>query len=681
MKKIIIGALSITLLATGFDTNAQKTTPKKPNIIFILTDDLGVGDVGVFFQNQRAKANNRSEPFTLTPQLDQMAANGAILANSYCAAPVCAPSRASILTGQSQGHANVRDNQFDKALADTYTLGNVFQKIGYATIAIGKWGLQGTGKTENWPAHPLNRGFDQYYGYMRHGDGHEHYPKEGIYRGKKQVWDNRTEVSAGLDNCYTGDLFTARAKEYIIKQQQAKPNQPFLMYLAYDTPHAVLELPTGPYPQGGGLNGGLKWIGKPGEMINTANGKPDSWMDPAYANATYDDDKNPATAEVPWPDTYKRYATSTKRIDAEVGDLLQLLADLKIDDNTLVVFSSDNGPSIESYLKQPYQADFFNAFGTFDGIKRDVLEGGMRMPVIAQWKNHIKPGSVVKQPNISYDWLPTFLDAAQIVAPAISDGVSILPSLLGKEAQNNRILYSEYFEGGKTPSYEEYAQNNRGRLRKQMQFLRKDDIVGIRYNIQSADDDFELYDVNSDPQERNNLASNSKYVNLQKEFKASALQMRRADTDAKRPYDTAYIPSVDVAKPLEGWTAKTYTSTALWVPNVSTLKPVKTSITNGFGALKSKEKIIGYTGYIKVPVDGEYKITFKTDGKAMLRLHQMQLFDADRGYASGTELKTSLKLKAGYHPIQIVLKNAQNNSLSWRIENSIGAQQGITYWH
>ncbi|MEO6914623.1 MAG: sulfatase-like hydrolase/transferase, partial [Chitinophagaceae bacterium] len=375
---------------------------KKPNIILILTDDLGYGDIGVFFQNQRARNKDRSEPWTSTPNLDKMAAQGAMLMQHYCAAPVCAPSRASLLTGLSQGHVNVNDNQFDKALQDNYTMGNVLQMSGYATAAIGKWGLQGDKRWDKdgdkWLGQPLNRGFDYFYGYMRHNDGHEHYPKEGLYSGRKEVYENKTEVSAGLDKCYTGDLWTAAAKNWIINHEQTKATQPFFMYLAYDIPHAVLELPTQAYPAGGGLKGGVQWLGKPGQMINTASGTIDSWTHPDYEKATFDNDKNTNTPETAWPAMYKRYATSVRRIDDAVGDLLKLLADLKIDDNTLVVFTSDNGPSIESYLRSPndnYKADFFNSFGPFDGIKRDVLEGGERMPTIARWPGTIPSKKIV----------------------------------------------------------------------------------------------------------------------------------------------------------------------------------------------------------------------------------------------------------------------------------------------
>jgi arylsulfatase A-like enzyme len=172
------------------NNTAKTSKPQKPNIIFIMTDDLGYGDLGVLFQNQRAKDNASGTPREFTPNLDRMAAEGAVMPHHYSAAPVCAPSRASFLLGRSQGHANVRDNQFDKALGNNLTVASALRKAGYATAAIGKWGLQGReGKAPNWTAHPLNRGFDYFLGYIRHRDGHEHYPKEGLYRGKKEVYE------------------------------------------------------------------------------------------------------------------------------------------------------------------------------------------------------------------------------------------------------------------------------------------------------------------------------------------------------------------------------------------------------------------------------------------------------------------------------------------------------------
>ena len=480
----------------------------KPNIIFILCDDLGYGDVGVFYQNQRATLKDRSVPFFTTPHIDTLARDGVKLMQHYCAAPVCAPSRASLLTGLTQGHANVRDNQFDKALADTHTLGSVLRQAGYTTAAIGKWGLQGSakpggteadeeGSASLWPAYPTKRGFDFYFGYVRHKDGHFHYPKED----QREVWENNREISAGLDLCYTTDLFTARAKKWIAEQTAAQPQKPFFLYIAYDTPHAKLQNPPCAYPAGGGLDGGVQWLGKTGAMLNTSTGTMDGWMHPDYTNATWDNDRNPATMEAAWPDVQKRYANDVRRIDDGVGDLLQLLQDLKIADNTLIVFTSDNGPSIESYLKENYQPTFFRGFGPFTGIKRDTLEGGEREPTLARWPQKIPAGRVDEHPSGQWDWLATFADVAGVPALAGSDGVSLVPSLTGRGEQKTGTLYVEYFQNGKTPSYPVFAPARRGKVRGQMQSIYLDGFKGIRYDVKSAEDNFAIFDLAKDPQE------------------------------------------------------------------------------------------------------------------------------------------------------------------------------------
>jgi arylsulfatase A-like enzyme len=682
MKFIVSLILIVTLLGNYANSQVRNGVAiKKPNIIFIITDDLGYGDVGVYFQKQRAKNNDPSKPWTSTPNLDKMASQGAMLMHHYCAAPVCAPSRASILTGLSQGHANVRDNQFDKDLADNYTMGNVMQKAGYATAAIGKWGLQGDKRWskdgDKWPAHPLNRGFDYYYGYMRHNDGHEHYPKEGVYEGRKEVWENRTEVSEGLDKCYTGDLWTAAAKKWIIQHKKSKQGaEPFFMYLAYDIPHAVLELPTQPYPAGGGLHGGMQWIGKPGHMINTATGTPDTWTHPDYANATYDDDNDKATPEVPWPDTYKRYATSTRRIDDGVGDLLKLLADLNIDSNTLVVFTSDNGPSIESYLPAPhvpYRANFFNSFGPFDGIKRDVLEGGERMPVIVRWPGYIPAQKVINTPSISYDWLPTFTAAAGLPAPVITDGVSLLPSLTGKAIQQESLVYIEYFMGGKSPGYKEFAPANRNRQRSQMQMIRFGDLVGLRYDIKSAEDDFGIYNVVQDTHQANNLAVNGTMTDMQQKMKEKVLQVHSVDVTAPRPYDTAAIPATKVSKVVPGVLWKAFNGRFPWLPDVRTLTPVDSGNNSkpDIQVIKqSGHDIYLFEGYIKVPEDGDYTFYLSAGSKAFLRIHEAAILDADYGYVAGSIKESTIKLKAGLHPFKIYFarKPDLQNSLdfSWK---------------
>ncbi|PRZ28140.1 sulfatase-like hydrolase/transferase [Flavobacterium granuli] len=651
---------------------------EKPNIIYILVDDMGYGDIGVFFQNQRMKTNDRSKPYQITPYLDQMAASGAIFTQQYCNAPVCAPSRGSLLTGVNQGNAHVRDNQFDKALEDNHTLATVLKQASYQTMAIGKWGLQGVEETgPDWPSHPLKRGFDSYYGYMRHMDGHEHYPFEGLYRGKKEVYDNYKNVAEGLAKCYTTDLWTAVAKKQIIDHVKGKEaSKPFFMYLAYDAPHAVLELPTQDYPKGKGLNGGLQWTGKSGQMINTASGVPDSFVYPEYADATYDDDNNPATKEVAWPDTYKRYATANRRIDDGVGDILQLLKDLKIDENTLVVFSSDNGASIESYLPAAFvgfQPTFFASNATFEGIKRDVLEGGVRMPVLANWPKHIAAGKVITTPSMLSDWMATFAEMAGIPAPARTDGVSLLPSLTAKGKQQKSLVYVEYQGEGKTPNFKEFNPAHRDKKRGQMQLIRMGDYKGVRYDIKSAEDDFEIYDVVKDPQEINNLALKAGFEKMQKQMKASVLQLRQADAEAPRPYDNAFIPAATVSTKLSsGLIQQFFEGDFPWVVSEKGLKAKKQALGKSINtALEAnKNGMVLYTGFIKIPSDGKYNFSFQTSGKAYMRLHEASLFDADFGYQPTKELTKEVSLKAGYHPVSIyLLQNSDvtnSTTIKWK---------------
>ncbi|UZH55421.1 sulfatase-like hydrolase/transferase [Salinimicrobium tongyeongense] len=660
----------------------QEVTLKEqqPNIIFILVDDMGYGDVGRFFQNER-RQQEPSSPWLETPALDKMAENGAIFTQHYTSAPVCAPSRASLLTGLSQGQSEIRDNQFDKALPDNHTLGSVLQKAGYHTAVIGKWGLQGIVSKENenpqhWPAYPTKRGFDYFYGYVRHRDGHEHYPVEGIFGGSKEVWENNKEVSAGLEKAYTTDLWTAVAKKWITQKAQ-KNKKPFFLYLSYDTPHAVLELPTQAYPEGGGLNGGIQFLGTPGKMINTASGTPDSWTEPVYAEAVYDHDQRPETAPVPWPATYKRYATSIRRIDRAVGDIIKLLQDLEIDSNTIVVFASDNGPSIESYLPAEYaanQANFFDSFGPYNGIKRDVLEGGLRTPLIVQWPEKIAKNRIIKSPSIFYDWLPTFTDAAGLPAPVNSNGTSLLPAFIqeGKVQQGN--VYVEYFQNGSTPAYPEFAASNRGKVRNQMQMLRVGDMVGLRYNIQSHDDDFEIYNVTDDPAQSKNLAKSTSYKGLQEKMKAKVLQMRRINSSAPRPYDSVPIPSVKGTRKKKGLIWKSYDGKYPWLPKTEDLKVAAKGTVKepNFNEIKEMgHDIFLFEGFLDIPEDGKYEFYLNANSNYFLKLHEINLIDGDHNFKEVEIQEAQIFLQKGLHPFKLYYKNKKNEKpqleLEWKI--------------
>ena len=278
-------------VAAKSDPSSPSSKSKRPNILFIFADDLGYGDLGVLYQNEKRGKKHK------TPFFDQLAADGLILDRHYCPAPVCAPSRGSLLTGLHQGHANVRDNQFDKALEDNHNLATVLKAAGYSTNLIGKWGLQGSGGSPTaWPAYPTKRGFDTFFGYVRHKDGHTHYPGNNVvFKNKKfspkvELFDqdqnlqfpvgDEKDAASNLNLAFTPDLFTAQAKKVISDEVNDGDEQPFFLFLSYDTPHAALQLPPSAYPgennsndldtAGFGLEGGVLLTGEPGAFINTA---------------------------------------------------------------------------------------------------------------------------------------------------------------------------------------------------------------------------------------------------------------------------------------------------------------------------------------------------------------------------------------------------------------------------
>lgn len=379
----------------------------KPNVIFILTDDLGYGDVGFAFQQKRPTGEIRIS----TPNIDRLAAEGVELTDHYCAAPVCAPSRASILTGKLQGHCSVIDNQFDRPINEQETLATVMKRAGYRTFAVGKWGIGGGGESgvpES--AHPLDRGFDHYYGFLHHLAGHTYYHYDGSLNGAYMgVFEDRKNATDTAIGRYSTDLFTAKAKEYISRTVKENPKAPFFMYLAVNTIHGsgrcddtlkckeTLHVPGGPYPKAG-----VQWPLQP-EPLEKRN----TWIDPQYRKLG----KYPS-----------RYATAITRFDDALADLMNHLKKVGVYDNTVIIFTSDNGPAAE------YGADpkFFQSAGPFRGMKRDVLEGGERVPTFV-WR---KGGFGVKKdstPSISVDWLPTLAELAGVETENKTDGVSLLP--------------------------------------------------------------------------------------------------------------------------------------------------------------------------------------------------------------------------------------------------------------
>ncbi|MFG0262641.1 MAG: sulfatase-like hydrolase/transferase [Novipirellula sp. JB048] len=640
-----------SLWSCGAALGSEAATPStaastQPNVIFILCDDWGWGDLGVFHQNESTHAKRLS-----TPQLDQMAAEGIQLRQHYCPAPVCAPSRASLLSGVHQGHAEVRDNQFDKRLADNHTLGTVMQRAGYRTALIGKYGLQGQGDSpQTWPAYPSKRGFDEFFGYVRHRDGHLHYPADvwplggsELHRQPKQLWHNDREVSAGLSKCYTTDLFTARSKHWITEHTRANPQEPFFLYLAYDTPHAALQIPTMAYPEGGGLEGGIQWIGQAGRMINTAQGEIDSY-------------RHPDVVGKGWSDVEERFATMTRRIDDCVGDLLQTLRELKIDKQTLVIFSSDNGPHRESYLAgAPYHPTSFQSYGPFDGLKRDVWEGGIRVATLAWWPGQIPPGQLDTSPSQFHDWMPTLAELAGIAPPARTDGVSLRPRLTGSGDARPSQIYVEYAQGGSTPKYDDFSPSHRGQKRGQMQVVHLDGFKGVRVDIKSHEDPFQIFDLNQDPQEQHDLANTSpQFKKLEKRMRDHVLRSRMPNASAKRPYDQVAIPAVQVAELRPGLHWSFYPGDFPYVPQTSDRTPQQTGTSAAVEATElDTAGAIQWTGWLHVPETGTYEMSLATSSRAFLRIHRAAALDADFGYQAGQPRTVSIRLAKGHHPIEL----------------------------
>lgn len=639
-----------------------ETNQEPPNIIFILTDDLGYGDIGTFYQNQRAAED---EPHHKTPHLDTMAGEGIRLTRHYVGAPVCAPSRASLLQGVHQGHANIRDNQFDKALSDNHTLASVLKEAGYATGLVGKYGLQGLegDSPESWEAYPTKRGFDHFFGYVRHRDGHNHYPAHEVSeRPKVELYSGNEEISDKLRGAYTTDLFTAAAKKWITDQGQEDSDHPFFLYLAYDTPHAGLEVASAPYPEGGGLDGGVQLIGEEGNYINTVGDSIDTYIHPDYVAQD-------------WPATQKRFASMVRRIDNGVGDIIQLLKDLNIHENTMIVFTSDNGPHKESYGYGDYDPTFFDSFGPLDGIKRDTWEGGIRVPTIVYWPGNVPGGTTNDSPSGFHDWLPTFAEMAGLPAPARTDGVSLLPVLTGESSQHAGEVYIEYINNGRTPDYEEFDSSHQNQLRKQMQVLYLDGYKGVRYDIQSAEDDFRIYDTREDPGEINDLSgSGDKFELLQQRMKDKVLQVRRPNSSAPRPYDEEPVPALDVPRDIEpGLRYRVFEAATPWVPDVQTLQqsPEESGITEGFdlGVLTRDEHIVlEYAGLLEVPESGVYTFSIQVDRGAVLSIHGATVIDADKGYDPGSDISSEIRLEEGYHPIQLVYARGEEGVPSLRLQ-------------
>jgi len=365
---------------------------RKPNIIFILADDLGYGDLGCFGQK-------RIE----TPNLDKLAAEGMRFTDCYAGSTVCAPSRSCLMTGQHCGHTLVRGNGRVPLRPEDVTVAELLKQAGYATALIGKWGLGEAGST----GVPTKQGFDIFFGYLNQHHAHNYYPAF-LWRGEQRVKlpnvvPGKGEFGVGVATekvQYSHDLFAEEALKWV----EAHKAGPFFLYLALTIPHANNQ------------------AGNKGMEV------PDLGI--------YKD--------TDWPAPQKGHAAMITRMDKDVGRLMAKLKALGIDEETVVIFSSDNGPHGEGGANPR----FFHSSGPLTGMKRTLTEGGIRVPGMARWPGRIQPGTTSDHPWAFWDFLPTACEIAGVRPPADTDGLSFLPAMLGKRQRRPEFLYWEFHEGG-----------------------------------------------------------------------------------------------------------------------------------------------------------------------------------------------------------------------------------------
>ncbi|MBX5495589.1 MAG: arylsulfatase [Bryobacteraceae bacterium] len=412
-----------TLTAGGL--MAQQAPARKPNVILILADDLGYGDLGCYGQKQ-----------IQTPNIDRLAAEGVRFTQAYAGSTVCAPSRCCLMTGKHTGHARVRGNAGrDASLTlEDVTVSEIFKKAGYRTGLFGKWSLGGL----DTPGYPTKRGFDEWFGYFSQRHAHNYFP-EHLLDGDHEVLLNGNFGAQKKD--YAHDLFTKRALQFL----EADDPRPFFLHVCYTIPHANNEL------------------GR-----DTGNGMeiPD--------NAPY--------TNRPWPEPEKNFAAMITHMDRDIGRIMEQLKKRGLDQNTLVIFTSDNGPHREG----GHDPDFFKSGGPLRGIKRDLYEGGIRVPAIVRWRGTIPEGTVSDHPWAFWDFLPTVAELTGQPVPRDTDGISVLPALLGKAQRRHEFFYWEFHERG-------FAQA-----------VRMGDWKAVRFGLNKP---LELYDLKKDPGEKNNVAA------------------------------------------------------------------------------------------------------------------------------------------------------------------------------
>lgn len=431
------------------------TAAEKPNIIYILADDLGIGDLSCYGQ----------EKFT-TPHIDRLASEGMKFSNHYSGNTVCSPSRAVLMTGIHSGRNYLRGNVPSEdiaALPDELTVvPELLQKAGYRTGAFGKWGL-GVTNLEG-PQNPLSNGFDEFCGWKSQLIAHTYYPSSYIQNGKEIPLDGKT---------YLSPIVMQAARDFITKS--AQEDEPFFCYLPTAIPHAAMHAPQELHE---------KWR-KIFPEFDKKIGK-------------YSAGEDEHTPDVINP--IAGFAAMMEHLDDEVGTILALVKNLGIDDNTLILFASDNG----THLEGGHNPKFWNSSGGLRGHKRDMHEGGIKSPFLARWPGKIEAGSKSDLLSGFHDFLPTVAELVATPVPKENTGLSYLPTLLRKKGQQKHdYLYIEFTKGR-----EQVLDSKALRFGKWKAFQ----------NV-AKKKPLELYNLEDDPKEQNDLAKNKDHQNILQQAK------------------------------------------------------------------------------------------------------------------------------------------------------------------
>lgn len=394
-----LAAVIAAALASDDSVSAAR---KRPNIILIQADDLGYGDLSCYGQRRFA-----------TPNIDRLAAEGMRFTQYYSGSTVCAPSRASLMTGLHTGHGHIRGNGDHPLRPGDVTVAEVLEQAGYATSVIGKWGL-GTVDT---PGRPERQGFDESFGFLDHTHAHRQYTDH--------LWRNGEVFPVDLEKDYVNDLFARAAVDFIGRNA----HRPFFLYLAFTAPHAELRAPE--------------------EAVRPHRGK---FEEAPFANTRADGVATHPPSRVrrtsigyrSQPEPLATFAAMVTRMDEHVGQVVAKLRELGLDRDTAVLFTSDNGPHREGGANP----EFFDSNGPLRGIKRDLYEGGIRVPMIVRWPGRVRAGAVSQEPWAHWDFLPTAAEMVGRRPPGGIDGISMLGALSGKRQRRHGFFYWEFHERG-----------------------------------------------------------------------------------------------------------------------------------------------------------------------------------------------------------------------------------------